>query len=100
MAIKAPQGSAGEEGDRRLHGLVEPVDERDADECPGEGDQRRRGVGGGLVAGGGTHQAALRSGVRAASDFGSCHFSATGRMSRLATNPTTSRPTMMNSAGR
>ena len=53
----------------------------------------------GLVAGG-THRAALRSVVRTASDFGSCHLAATGWISRLATNPTASRPTMMNRAGR
>src|SRR3954447_8442339 len=98
MAMKTPHPAPREKAARRLHGLVEAVEQRDPDQGPRERDQGRRGVHG--LAAGGTHQAALRSVVRTASDDGSCHLSATGVISRFDTNPTASRPTMMNSAGR
>ena len=82
-ATPPPTEGALEEGGRLLHGLVDAVQQWDPDQGPAEHQSHR-----------GRHRASTFSaGV-------SWNRSETGRISRLATNPTASTPTMVNSAGR
>ena len=87
-----PRRLPGEQRRRLDQGLVHPVGQRDPDQRPAEHESRPC-----------RHHEVLSDpavAARASSAAGSWKRSGTGRMRRLATNPTASTPTMVSRAGR